>query len=324
MKPATYDDLGFLALWGCEHTPLRPLAPWIGRRLGDLDRLVRGGRRRRMERNLRLFDPKLDGAAKADLMREIYRDRWSGRGMSLYRDWVRRGARPSGSPPPIEGLGRLEAGLAAGAGVILWEAPFGSRAQLHLALLERGLPFLQIHGAEHGGSGSWLGQNCIKGMNRRIEERAVPEIADIQEGGYSYLRKVKARLAAGGLVLMPGLGPKGRRFIRLNFLGFEESFATGVASLAMSTGAALIPAYSFRTEDGEPKTVLEEPVRFDLTRGKDQAQADAVTSYARMLESYVRRYPTQWRRWHTDPLATGKESLPAVSVDRTEGGGNGR
>lgn len=322
MKLATYDDLGFLALWACERTPLRPLAAPLGRALGDIDRLVRAGRRRRVERNVRRFDPEMDDGAVKRLVEQIFRDRWSGRGISLYREWARRAARGDAEPrTPVEGWERLEAALAAGEGVVLWEAPFGSRSRLHISLLERGVEFLQVHGAEHGGSGSRLGQNVVKGMNRRAEEAVVPNIVDIQEGGYAYLRKVKARIADGGVVLMPGLGPKGRRFVRLDFLGFQESFATGVVSLAMSTGAALIPAYSFLEAPGRPKTVFEEPVRFDASRGRDEAQVEAVTQYARLLESYVRRFPTQWRRWHAEPLETGKESLPAVSVDRTSGGG---
>jgi lauroyl/myristoyl acyltransferase len=188
---------------------------------------------------------------------------------------------------------------------------------MHLTLLSEGLDFIQVHGAEHGGSDSWIGQRFMRGYRRALEAKVVPETVDIQEGGYSYLRRIKARLAANGVVCMPGMGPKGRRFIQLDFLGGKASIATGVASLSLSSGASLIPVYCFRDRKGVWRTVFEEPAPIDPTENRRSAQEALVEWYARTLESYVRRYPTQWRRWHANSASAGTTDLPAVSVDRS-------
>ena len=295
MKLVTYDDLAFFAL---------KLFPFARRWVADLDRTIRRGRLQAVRKNLERFDPELSPCELDELVIRIYRDRWTASGKTL---------------PRLQGFERVEAGLERGRGVILWESPFGSRGRLHAVLLNRGIEFTQVHGAEHGGSGSWLGQRFIRGINRRAEEEIVPEIVDIQEGAYAYLRLVKARLASNRIVCMPGLGPKGRRFVQLDFLGGQERFATGVASLAISTGAALIPVYTFKERPGSWKTVFEETVDFErLPGGKNARQAAAVERYARLLESYIRRYPEQWRRWYANPISAGNENLSAVSVNRSQ------
>lgn len=319
MKWVTSDDLGWLALEVGERVAPRA-GRWAAAGVAGLDRTFRRGRRRRIERNLRLFQPELDEAAVQALVRRIYRERWTDRGDRLYREWLR--AQRDGRPlrltlPQVEGFDRLQQSLERGRGVILWESPFGSRTWLHLVLLSRGVEFTQAHGAEHSGSGSWLGQNVIRGYRRGLEARCVPEIVEIQEGAYSYLRTIKRRLAENRVVLMPGLGPKGRRFLRLRFLGGEEHFATGVAGLAAATGAALLPVFCFDQGGGRWKAVIEEAVPVHDVASRDDARTAAVELYARTLEAYIRRRPSQWRRWHAEPISPDRGELSAVSVDRT-------
>jgi len=285
---------------------------WATDGIADFDRWVRAGRRRRIERNLKRFDPRLGENERVALARRIYRDRWA-TPVGVY------GARGSSVVPTVAGREHLESALAERRGVLFWESPFGFRELLHAALAHLGLPFTQVHGAEHGGGPSWVGQRILKPLSRRAEQRLVPEIIDIQEGAYAYLRRIRERLAANRIVCMPGLGPKGRKFLLLDFLGGRERFATGVANLALTTGATLLPVFGFRDEAGKWRTVFEPPVRFDGSRSKQEALATAVEGYARTLETYIRRYPEQWRRWHAKPIAAENRELPAVTVDRTAG-----
>ena len=310
MKLLTFDDLGTLALMLLKRTPFVGTRRLVGSWLGDLDPLLRGGRRRKVIENLRRFYPMLSDSKLEELTRQVFHDRWS--------------AASQASRVEVEGLERLRAALKRRKGVILWESPFGSRAYLHLALLRAGISFTQVHGAEHGGSNSWLGQHIVRRIHRAVEERVVPEVVEIQEGTYSYLRLIKARLGANRIVCMPGLGPKGRRFIRLDCLGGREFVATGVISLALSTGGALMPVYCFRASPGVWKTVFEEPLRLDNIEDKREAQVAAAKHYAELVESYVRRYPEQWRRWHVaSARSPGRDDLPACAVDLSEPRGQG-
>ena len=92
MKLVTFDDLGYLALTLVQQQPFIGKTEWVGRRLGDLDRTLRRGRRRLVERNLRLFDPELGGEELESLVCEVFRDRWANHGDSCYRAWARSGS----------------------------------------------------------------------------------------------------------------------------------------------------------------------------------------------------------------------------------------
>ena len=313
MKPANFDDVGALALEAIRPVAGERITGAIGRAIADVDRWVRRGRRLRVERNLRRFGPELSSVDRAELSRRVYRDRWVGE--PLYDRWVRGDLPPA---PLTVGLERVTRALEAGKGVILWESPFGSRSWMHLTLHAAGIPYVRVQGAEHGGSSSWIGQNVVRPLKQRREARCVPEVIDIQEGAYGYLRQIKKRLAENRVVCMPGLGPKGRRFLRLSFLGGEESFATGVAGLAAASGAALIPVFCFCEPSGDWKTCFEEPIPAAAGDDRKEAQFAAVEAYSRILETYVRRYPEQWRRWHAEPISAAGAKLSAVSIDRSQ------
>ncbi|WP_158751830.1 lysophospholipid acyltransferase family protein [Acidobacterium sp. S8] len=90
------------------------------------------------------------------------------------------------------------------------------------------------------------------------------------------------------------------------FFGKPACTASGLARVALKTGAAVLPGFML-WEEAEKKYVLHfgEEIPFERT-GNDEA--DAVTNTARCtaaIEDYVRRYPDQWlwvhRRWKTRP-----------------------
>lgn len=229
MKLITFDDLGYAVLAVARWFPL-PIGQAIEEAVTKADRGLRVGRLRAIRESLERCFPESSAPELEAMLREVCRRRWSVRDRRPEKDQV-------------EGIQHLREALARGKGAILWECPFGSRRVLHATLRQQAIPFLQVHGAEHGGSSSWIGQTIIRRIHRASERRLGTQIVDIQEGAYSYLRTIKERLAANGVVCMPGLGPKGRRFLAHTFLGREELFATGVASLGMSSGAVSLLQY---------------------------------------------------------------------------------
>ncbi len=93
------------------------------------------------------------------------------------------------------------------------------------------------------------------------------------------------------------------------FFGKEACTASGLARVALKTGAAVLPGFMV-WEAAEQKYVLRfgEEIPVAVT-GDDEA--DAVTNTARftkIIEDFVRRYPDQWlwvhRRWKTRPDGT--------------------
>ncbi len=96
------------------------------------------------------------------------------------------------------------------------------------------------------------------------------------------------------------------------FFGREACTASGLARVALKTGAAVVPGFLL-WEESEQMYVLRFGKRIQLVDTGD-AEADAISNTARFtaeIESYIRRYPDQWlwmhRRWKTRPA--GEEGI---------------
>jgi KDO2-lipid IV(A) lauroyltransferase len=90
------------------------------------------------------------------------------------------------------------------------------------------------------------------------------------------------------------------------FFGLEACTASGLARVALKTGAAVLPGFML-WEEPEQRYVLHFYPELALVETGD-AEADAAENTARcnmVLEDVIRRYPSQWlwmhRRWKTRP-----------------------
>ena len=98
------------------------------------------------------------------------------------------------------------------------------------------------------------------------------------------------------------------------FFGVEACTASGLARVALRSGAAVLPGFLL-WEPAERRYVLHFGPELTLQRTGD-SEADALANtalFTRTLEAYIRRYPEQWlwvhRRWKTRPV--GERSLYA-------------
>jgi KDO2-lipid IV(A) lauroyltransferase len=96
------------------------------------------------------------------------------------------------------------------------------------------------------------------------------------------------------------------------FFGVEACTASGLARVALHSGAAVLPGFLL-WEEAEKKYVLRFGEELELIRTGDMAH-DIVANtalFTATIEAYVRRYPEQWlwmhRRWKTRP--EGEERL---------------
>lgn len=90
------------------------------------------------------------------------------------------------------------------------------------------------------------------------------------------------------------------------FFGVPACTASGMARVALRTGAAVVPGFLL-WESAEKKYVLRFGEEVALVDTGD-AEGDALANTARftaVIEGYIRRYPEQWlwmhRRWKTRP-----------------------
>ncbi|WP_184217448.1 lysophospholipid acyltransferase family protein [Granulicella aggregans] len=96
------------------------------------------------------------------------------------------------------------------------------------------------------------------------------------------------------------------------FFGRMAATASGMARVALKTGAAVVPGFLLWSED-EGRYVLRFGERIELENTGD-SERDAIANtanFTKVIESYIREYPDQWlwmhRRWKTRPA--GEEGL---------------
>jgi KDO2-lipid IV(A) lauroyltransferase len=109
--------------------------------------------------------------------------------------------------------------------------------------------------------------------------------------------------------------------VTVDFFDRPAATTSAVATLALRTGAALIPAFALPIAHGRYRLVYEHPVAFPAENVSDPVQ-DLTQRCTDVLEMYVRRHPELWlwmhRRWRDLPASTGLPGMfPAASADET-------
>ena len=97
--------------------------------------------------------------------------------------------------------------------------------------------------------------------------------------------------------------PKG---VFVDFFGHLACTASGVARVALRTGAAVVPAFTIWDAELGKYRIHFDPMVPLASTGNDDADAIANTAaFTKKIEEFVRRYPDQWlwvhRRWKTRP-----------------------
>jgi KDO2-lipid IV(A) lauroyltransferase len=90
------------------------------------------------------------------------------------------------------------------------------------------------------------------------------------------------------------------------FFGVEACTASGLARVALKTGAAVLPGFLL-WEEQERQYVLRFGPELELADSGD-SEADAASNtalFTAVIEETIREYPSQWlwmhRRWKTRP-----------------------
>ena len=107
-----------------------------------------------------------------------------------------------------------------------------------------------------------------------------------------------------GILMDTNMTPPQGEFVK--FFGITACTASGLARVALKTGAAVLPGFML-WEPKEMKYVLHFGPQLHFARNGD-AEVDVLAATQQcndVLESWIRRYPDQWlwihRRWKTRP-----------------------
>jgi lauroyl/myristoyl acyltransferase len=82
--------------------------------------------------------------------------------------------------------------------------------------------------------------------------------------------------------------------IKVNFLGKVTPLPYGAISLALRTGAAVVPVFSIRASGRSCSIHIEPPLRLIEHEDRDQSLRVNVEQLVSVMEKYIRRYPEQW------------------------------
>lgn len=255
----------------------------LGRGLGDLARLLVAERRRVAQINIGLCFPELSAQRRQTILREHFRSVGMG-AMETAICWWGRDAtinRLSG----IEGLEHLQTAAERGKGIILLSAHFTS-LELGVRIGQHYLRDFDIETTAmykpphdpvidhvmrtrreaHIGAGKSIPYKDVKGFIRALRRGDAVWYAGDQ----------RASKNQGALV---------------DFFGRPALTHVAISRLAKMTGAAIVPFFTLRRDDGQGYRLIVQAPLADFPSGDDIADARRING---LIETVVRRAPEQY------------------------------
>jgi KDO2-lipid IV(A) lauroyltransferase len=271
----------------------RAFALRAGRAVGALAFAVLPHLRRHAEVNLRLAFPALDERERRRIRRGVFRN--LGRLLGEVSQFPRLNRENISSIVVYEGLENYLGAVTQGRGVILLTG--------HIGAWELSVYAHSIYG------------HPMSFLARRVDNPLVERLAESYRARYGNrsidkigsVREVLKTLKSGGVVgILADLNTSREEGVFCDFFGVEACATAGVATLALRTGAVVLPGYLIWDEKGRIHRLHFEPQVETIDTGNQKEDVITNTArYAKVLESIIRRHPDQWlwihRRWRTRP-----------------------
>ena len=290
----TYVEYG--VAWSILHgVSLLPRAVAIraGQWVGAAAHAVLPHLRRHAEINLRLAFPDASEAERARIRRGVFRN--LGRLLGEISQFPRLDRKRIESIVAYEGLENYLAAVARGRGVILLTG--------HIGCWELSVFAHSIYGHPM----SFLKRNVDNPLVERLAEDYRSRFGNRGIDKKNSVREILKTLKAGGVVgILADLNASREEGVFVEFFGRQASTTAGVATLALRTGAAVVPGYLLWDEAARIHRLHFEPPIETIDTGNQKEDVVANTQrYAAALEAVIRRQPDQWlwihRRWRTRP-----------------------
>jgi len=133
------------------------------------------------------------------------------------------------------------------------------------------------------------------------------ELAGHHDGSDEFARGLLAAMRSGetvGILMDTNMTPPQGVFV--SFFGVPACTASGLARVALKTGAAVVPGFTLWDPQLRKYRIQFSPALELIRTGDNEADVVANTElFTRVIEQYARRYPEQWlwvhRRWKTRP-----------------------
>jgi KDO2-lipid IV(A) lauroyltransferase len=272
----------------------RPLAYWLGARLGDVAYLILAGRRQIAEQNLLLaLGDTMAPAACRRLVRSLFHTLgWHLVDFSRLRFLTRERFRRMCT---VDGLERVQALLQRGKGLLILSAHFGSWELSPAVALCLDAPLHVIARPPD-----------VAAFRRVVAEQR-------SRGGFHTMARTDAlsasmralRRGEAVAVLMDQSSLR-REAVEVEFFGVKTFTSRGPALMALRTRCPVISAFLVREAPGRHRLMFGEEIAIRATGDLRQDIEETTRAFNRVIESMVRRYPDHWfwlhRRWKQRPL----------------------
>ncbi|MFZ5800101.1 MAG: lysophospholipid acyltransferase family protein [Candidatus Omnitrophota bacterium] len=182
----------------------------------------------------------------------------------------------------LENIEYVENELKKGKGVICVTAHLGNWELGGVAMALAGYPVLAV-ALEHK---SALVNNFFNAQ--RIQQGVA--VATLKSAG----RKCLEALKQNHFVALVVDRDFSRNGILVELFGKKTLIPKGPAIFARRTGAAIIPGFVVRQDDHRFKVIFEKPLAARITDKEEEDILLITQDYMRVVEDYVRRYPSQW------------------------------
>jgi len=265
----------------------------IGAAIGALAYLALARLRRVGLRNLQIAFPELSPAERAALLRAEFRSLgWQLAEFCQMRKYARGN---TGGFLGYQGLDHYLAARDAGQGVLILTGHLGAWELSSFYHSLMGYPMsMVIRRLDNE-----LVDRLVNGI-RCLHGNKVLHKDDFARGLISAMRQGETV----GILMDTNMTPPQGLFV--DFFGTPACTASGMARVALKTGAAVLPGFLL-WEEASRRYVLHFGERLELVRsGNTEADIRANTAlFTNVIESYIRQYPGQWlwlhRRWKTRP-----------------------
>jgi KDO2-lipid IV(A) lauroyltransferase len=284
----------------------RPLAVTVGRAVGRVGYAFGGRLRRTGLRNLELAFPLMSEPERERILRGCFKS--LGRLLGEFSKFPRATPESLRRVVECEGLENLQAARERGRGVILFTGHLGAWELSSFALSAFGYPMsFLVRRIDNPLVEQFVEKTRTRFGNRSIDKRAA-------------MRPMFKTLRAGNtLGILVDLNTQPHEGIFVDYFGIPASTTSGVAALALRTGAAVLPVFVPWDEQRGRFVLRVDPPLAITPTGEEKEDVKQLTAlFTSVVESYVRRFPDQWlwihKRWNTRPNnAADLYAQPAIN-----------
>lgn len=192
----------------------------------------------------------------------------------------------------VKGLEHYQQACSDGKGVLLFTAHFGNweMGNAALAILSKPPIFMA----------RTLDSPFLEEISTAARERL--GIGNLHKE--NAMRSVLSLLHKGEVLeLLIDQNVAAREGVFINFFGRPACATSGVALMALHTGAAVLPIFTTRMPDGRYLTEIGPRAETFRTGNREQDVLQNTQNYNGIIEDHVRKYPGQWlwlhQRWKT-------------------------